>query len=76
MAATVKRNKKESPANKVIVGHNYASGHICDGESCEVCFPGMKALNDMRKFSVAKWQTSRRVDVCHRRLRINVDPSF
>lgn len=47
-AATVKRNKKgrfkKSPANKVIVDHNYASGHIFDGESCEVCFPGMKAL--------------------------------
>lgn len=64
-AATVKRNKKgrfkKSPSNKVIIDHNYVSGHICDGESCEVCFPGMKALINSRKFSTTEWRNGRRV---------------
>lgn len=59
----VKWNKKgcfkKLFVNKVIVDYNYVFGYICDGESCEVCFLGMKVLIDSRKFSFIEWWNGR-----------------
>ncbi|XP_062576614.1 uncharacterized protein LOC134238504 isoform X3 [Saccostrea cucullata] len=64
-ASMLKRNKKgrfkKSPKTNVLVDHNYVFGHICEGETCETCFPGMKSLVNSKKFSSDGWRNGRRV---------------
>ncbi|XP_061192131.1 uncharacterized protein LOC133200328 [Saccostrea echinata] len=64
-ASMLQRNKKgrfkKSSKINVLVDHNYISGHICEGDTCETCFPGMKSLINSKKFSANGWRNGRRV---------------